>query len=145
MSLPETSQAALEFVREHGVVLVSAKGAAPCLVDMIAGETVVGSWWGHARGKLIFSVIGALNEHEDIAVCRLLDNKLTMVHRRLWPALAAARLPAARVARVVQEHSAAGKHINREIPFDQWIPPDAVAAGSTLTPAAARTALGMPE
>jgi phosphoketolase len=139
------TQQALEFVRAHGVVLVSAKGPAPRLTDAIAGEPVKGSWWGHPRGKQIFAVLDALNDCEDILVCRLLQDKLTMVHRRLWPALAALapELPPAALARVVQEHTASGKHVNRETPFPDWLPPDAAAAGARMSSAAARTLLGL--
>ncbi len=39
-----TAEEAIAFVREHGVVLVSAKGPVPRLVEAIAGETIRGSW-----------------------------------------------------------------------------------------------------
>lgn len=139
------TQQALEFVRTHGVVLVSAQGSAPRLTDAIAGEPVKGSWWGHPKGKQIFSVLDALNDSSDILVCRLLQNKLTMVHRRLWPALAALapELPPAALARVVQEHTASGKHVNRETPFPDWLPPDAAAEAARLSSAEARSLLGL--
>jgi len=139
------TQQALEFVRTHGVVLVSAQGPAPRLTDAIAGEPVKGSWWGHPKGKQIFSVLDALNDSADILVCRLLQNKLTMVHRRLWPALAALapELPPAAIARVVQEHTASGKHVNRETPFPDWLPSDAAAAAALLSSGEARTLLGL--
>lgn len=139
------TQQALEFVRTHGVVLVSAQGPAPRLTDAIAGEPVKGSWWGHPKGKQIFSVLDALNDSADILVCRLLQNKLTMVHRRLWPALAALapELPPAAIARVVQEHTASGKHVNRETPFSDWLPSDAAAAAALLSSGEARTLLGL--
>ncbi|WP_395404315.1 hypothetical protein ACHMW6_35375 [Pseudoduganella sp. UC29_106] len=139
------TQQALEFVRMHGVVLVSAQGSAPRLTDAIAGEPVKGSWWGHPKGKQIFSVLDALNDSSDILVCRLLQNKLTMVHRRLWPALAALapELPPAALARVVQEHTASGKHVNRETPFPEWLPPDAAAEGARLSSTEARSLLGL--
>ncbi|HEY1151901.1 MAG TPA: hypothetical protein VGF27_25220 [Pseudoduganella sp.] len=138
-------QQALEFVRVHGVVLVSAQGPAPRLTDAIAGEPVRGSWWGHPKGKQIFAVLDALNDSSDILVCRLLQNKLTMVHRRLWPALAALapELPPAALARVVQEHTASGKHVNRETPFPDWLPSDAAAAAALLSSAEARRLLGL--
>jgi hypothetical protein len=139
------TQQALDFVRAHGVVLVSAQGPAPRLTDAIAGEPVRGSWWGHAKGRQIFSVLDALNDSEDILVCRLLQNKLTMVHRRLWPALAALapELPPAAIARVVQEHTPSGRHVNRECPFPAWLPPEAAAEAARLSPADARVQLGL--
>jgi hypothetical protein len=139
------TQQALEFVRTHGVVLVSAQGSAPRLTDAIAGEPVKGSWWGHPKGKQIFAVLDALNDSSEILVCRLLQNKLTMVHRRLWPALAALapELPPAALARVVQEHTASGKHVNRETPFPDWLPSDAAAEAARLSSVEARSLLGL--
>jgi hypothetical protein len=139
------TEQALEFVRRHGVVLVSAQGPAPRLTDAIAGEAVQGSWWGHPKGKQIFAVLDALGDEPDILICRLLQNKLTMVHRRLWPALAALapQLPPPAIARVRQEHTASGKHVNREIPFPDWLPPEDAAAAARLNPADARVVLGL--
>jgi hypothetical protein len=136
---------ALAFVELHGVVLASARGQAPTLTEAIAGAPIQGSWWSHPQGKHIFAVLNAVQEHEDILVCRLLAGKLTLVHRRLWPALAAlaATLPAAATMRVRQVHSARGKHVNEEIPLQQWLPPDAAAAAAGLSPERARAALGL--
>lgn len=136
--------AALEFVREHGVVLVSAAGPVPKLTEAIAGEKIKGSWWGHPKGKQIFAVLGYVCEHGDVLVCRLVDDKLTLVHRRLWPALAAAaaRFPASRLCQVTQEHTAGGRHENRETPFPDWLPPDAAAAAGAIGVDAALAALG---
>ena len=50
-----STREALAFVREHGVVLVSAKGNGPNLVEAIAGEPIKGSWWGHRAGKPLFA------------------------------------------------------------------------------------------
>jgi hypothetical protein len=136
--------AAVGFVRDHGVVLVSAKGAAPTLTEAIAGEAIKGSWWGHPQGKRIFALLEQVNEHPDIVACRLVDGKLTLVHRRLWPALAAAapRIAPARLARVRQEHTASGRHENRETPFAEWLPAQAAREGAAMTAEQALAALG---
>lgn len=135
---------ALAFVRQHGVVLASARGPVPTLTHAIAGEPVKGSWWGHPQGKHIFAVLGAVSEDADILVCRLVENKVTLVHRRLWPALAAAApaFDAARLARVVQEHSARGHHENLETPFPDWLPAGVMEEARRLRPEAALAALG---
>jgi hypothetical protein len=137
------AQAALDFVREHGVVLASARGAVPTLTYAIAGEAIGGSWWGHPQGKRIFAVLQALSSDPDILVCRLVDNKITLVHCRLWPALLAAAplLDAARLARVSQEHTERG-HQNAEQPFPGWLPPGVADAARLIDPAAALAALG---
>jgi hypothetical protein len=139
------AQQALAFVELHGVVLASARGKAPTLTEAIAGAPIKGSWWGHPQGRHIFAVLSAVQEHDDILVCRLLAGKLTLVHRRLWPAVAAlaGALPPAATARVRQVHTAAGKHVNQEIPFPEWLPPDAAKAAAGLDPDGARAALGL--
>jgi hypothetical protein len=136
--------AALAFVREHGVVLVSAKGQAPTLTHAIAGETIKGSWWGHPQGKHIFAVLQRVYEDPDVVVCRLLGDKLTLVHRRLWPALAALapEIPPARLCRVTQQHTATGHHANIETPFAEWLPLDAAELGRAMPRADALAALG---
>jgi len=139
------AQQALAFVEQHGVVLASARGKVPTLTEAIVGAPIKGSWWGHPEGKRIFAVQSEVQENEDILVCRLLAGKLTLVHRRLWPAVAAlaGELPAEAVARVRQVHTASGKHVNEEIPFPQWLPPDAAAEARQLDPVRAREALGL--
>jgi hypothetical protein len=139
------TQQALAFVEEHGVVLASARGKVPTLTEAIAGAPIKGSWWGHPEGKRIFAVLSEVQEHDDILVCRLLAGKLTLVHRRLWPALAAlaGELPADALARVRQVHTATGKHVNEEIPFPRWLPPDAAVDAASMDPDRARAALGL--
>ena len=119
-----TSDEALKFVAQQGVVLVSAKGAVPTLTEAIAGEPIKGSWWGHPKSHQIFAILETLNESEDILVCRLVQGKVTLVHRSLWPALVrvARRFPAAQIAQVRQQHTPSGKHINHEVPFPEWVP-----------------------
>src|SRR5277367_6832322 len=101
-----TPDQALDFVREHGVVLASAKGPVPRMAEVIAGEPVKGSWWAHPKSHAIFAAFQALEDCPDLLVCRLVKGKITFVHRRLWPALirAADRFPPERLARIRQEH-----------------------------------------
>jgi hypothetical protein len=56
------------------------------LVAEIAGR-VTGSWWGHPEGKRIYRVANELEDHEDVLVVKLVDAKVTFVHRALWSAL----------------------------------------------------------
>ena len=113
---------ALKFLEVHGVVLASAKGPVPRMSEVIAGEPIRGSWWGHAKGHEIYSVLGFLEESPDVLVCRLIGGKITLVHRRLWPALirVADHFAPERLARVVQEHTDSGRHVNYETPFPLW-------------------------
>jgi hypothetical protein len=59
----------------------------PSLVSIVAGAPVTGSWWGHPAGQLIYAVGQAIEDDPDVLVVRLWGGKLTLVHRRLWPAL----------------------------------------------------------
>ena len=115
---------ALEFIENHGVVLVSARGRAPRLIDSIAGEPVTGNWWSHPRARWIYAVLSSACDSDEVLVCRLVDGKVTLVHRRLWPALArlAHRFAADRVARVCEEHTASGRHVTHDVPFPDWLP-----------------------
>src|SRR3977135_2572067 len=119
-----TAAEAIAFVREHGVALVSAKGAVPRLTEAIVGELIKGSWWAHPKSHHIFAILQAVTDSVDILVCRLVDGKLTLVHRRLWPALVrvADRFPAARIAKCRDEHPPSGHHVSRAVPFPKWVP-----------------------
>src|SRR5258707_15776391 len=102
-----TSRQALAFIREHGVVLESARGPVPSLAEVVAGEPVRGSWWSHPKSHEIFAVTRAVRNSDDVLVCRLINRKITFVHRRLWPALvrAAGRLGRAHLSRVSEVHT----------------------------------------
>lgn len=136
----------LDFVEKHGVVLASAKGPVPSLAEQIAGEPIVGSWWSHAKGKEIFEVLSAIDEDVDVRCFKLVDGKITFVHRRVWPALVRlARegvLAAARVESVHQEHTDTGVHLNFNVPFPDWVPDDVAKAADALSADAARAQLG---
>jgi hypothetical protein len=78
------------FVAEHGIVLASARHAVvPSLAAAIAGEPIRGSWWAHPKSHDIFRALSALDDDPEVVFTKLVDGKLTLVHRRLWPALAA--------------------------------------------------------
>ena len=143
-----SAREALDFVREHGVVLVSAKGKGPNLVEAIAGEAINGSWWGHPAGKRIFSVLSAVSDSEEVLVCRLIDGKITLVHRRLWPALArlAEAFPPERISQVLDGHTASGRHVRRSVAFADWVPPQIAQEDEALGESEARAVLaeGLP-
>ena len=139
-----TEADALEFVRTHGVVLESASGPVPSLADAIAGGPVGGSWWGHERGREIFKLTRAVRDSADVLVCRLVDGKVTYVHRRLWPALVrvADHFPRKGLAKVHEKHTASGKHVNENVAFPDWVPREVVAQARELDEKAAVGALG---
>ena len=107
-----TSDDALAFVQVHGIVLESARGAAPTLAEAVAGERIRGSWWGHAKGHEIFAATRHVRDAAEVLVCRLLGGKVTYIHRRLWPALLrlASKLDKHRLTAIREEHTASGSH-----------------------------------
>ncbi len=139
-----TTAQALRFVRTHGVVFESASGPVPSLAAAIVGEPIRGSWWGHPKSQQIFKVTRAVRESDAILVCRLVDRKVTLVHRRLWPAVVrvADRFPPTHLARIVELHTAAGHHRVEETPFPDWVPPRALARAESLSEREALRALG---
>jgi hypothetical protein len=60
---------------------------APSLVSIVAGSRVVGSWWGHPAGPLIYRVGEALDSDPNVLLSKLWRGKLTLIDRSLWPAL----------------------------------------------------------
>jgi|SRR5437868_6209545 len=115
-------QDARDYVEEQGVVLVAARGSTARLVEVIVGESIMGSWWAHARGKEIFRILRALGESPDVLVCRLVAGKVTFVHRRVWPALIRMShlFDAPRLAQTGDEHTASGHHVRKDVPFPEW-------------------------
>src|SRR6476660_9763905 len=85
---------------KHGVLLQSAHGPLPNVAEMIAGEPIRGSWWNHPANRSIFAALNQLAESPDVVRMRLVNGKVTLVHRRLWPALVriADRFPAKNLA-----------------------------------------------
>src|ERR1041384_7056816 len=116
-----------QFVKKHGIVMGSAKhDGIPSVAAEIAGQPIKGSWWAHPKGQEIFRVLSKLDGDEDIVTTRFIDGKLTMIPKRLWPALAALRkagkLDAKRLTKIEQEHTEKGSHENRETPAAKWLP-----------------------
>ena len=107
----------LAFVKRHGVVLQAARGPVPSLAEAIAGGPIRGSWWSHPKGSEIFRVAEAIRESPEVLICKLVDGKVTYIHRRLWPALVklASRFRKEQLARVWDEHTARGAHRSRRI------------------------------
>ncbi len=135
---------ALAFVERHGVVLLTARGPAPNLAEAIAGAPVRGSWWSHRDGRAMFSIFASVRGSDRVLTCRLIDGKLTLVHRRLWPALVrlARVLPRARLAAIREVHTKSGAHETMTTPFPKWVPPAIVARAAKLSKDAARALLG---
>jgi hypothetical protein len=120
---------------EHGMLLQSARGPLPSVAELIAGEPIRGSWWRHPASHAIFDALNTLAESPDVVRTRLVDGKVTLIHRRLWPALfrLADGFPAGRLAAIHVEHTASGAHRVREQVFPGWVPPEVRRAAETLS------------
>jgi hypothetical protein len=135
----------LAFVKKHGVVFASARGPIPNVAEAVAGEPIVGSWWAHPKGKQIFQVLSQLDDSADIRCFRLVDGKITLAHRRVWPALVRlgkeGALPADRLASLQQEHMPSGEHRNFVTPFPEWVDAETAKVAERLSKEQALKAL----
>lgn len=111
---------------EHGMLLESARGPLPNVAELVAGEAIRGSWWGHPSSHAIFDAINFLAESPDVVRTRLVNGKVTLIHRRVWPALVrvANGLPIEWLAAIREEHTATGAHRALRQEFPGWVPAD---------------------
>jgi hypothetical protein len=130
-------------VKRHGIVLQAARGPVTSLAATIAGGPIRGSWWAHPKGKEIYRVADAISESDDVLVCKLIEGKVTYVHRRLWPALVklARRFPKQRLAKIWEEHTATGKHRSMQLAFPRWVPEEVRKEAESLSPTTAEALL----
>ena len=126
---------ALAWVKECGIAVESARASVPSLAGVIAGKPVRGSWWAHPKGNDIFRLSRTIRGSPDVLVCRLVDGKITYIHRRLWPALVrlAGRFSKDRLAAVTEVHTPTGKHKLLLVPFPQWVPKEVLAVAQKLS------------
>src|SRR5262245_35006595 len=90
-----TCETVLAELAREGLLLES-DSCLPSVTSLVAGAPVRGSWWGHRRGRAIYAVLQALADDGEVLFTKLVGGKVTLVHRRLWPALvgvALARAP----------------------------------------------------
>src|SRR5438552_6556164 len=134
---------ALAFVERHGIVLQAARGPLPNLAEAIGGGPIRGSWWGHPKGKEIFRAVRAIGTSPDVLVCKLVEGKITYVHRRLWPALIklAPRFRKEQLAQVWDEHTRSGAHQSRRERFPNWVPSEVMKEAEALSVAEAEKIL----
>jgi hypothetical protein len=139
----------LSFVEKHGVVLASARGAVPSLAEAVAGEPIVGSWWAHPKGKAIFEALSEIDDSIDVRCFKLVDGKVTFVHRKAWPALVRLGkdgvIAPDQLAAVQQEHLPTGEHRNVITPFPDWVDDITDAAAGKLSTDQARSQLAWVE
>ena len=120
---------------EHGMLLQSARGPIPNVAELVAGERIKGSWWAHPKKNEIFTALNLLDNSPDVVRLRLVNGKVTLVHRRVWPALVrlADRFTAKQLAALHEEHTTSGAHKVQEQPFPDWAPDDVLRASEELS------------
>ena len=62
----------------------------PSLVEELTGTRVGGSWWSHPRAHLIYNTYRRIAESRHVLTVKLVEGKVTFVHRDLWPSLLSA-------------------------------------------------------
>ena|SRR5215208_1324480 len=139
-----SAEEALSFVEAKGIVLESSHGTVPTFIDFVAGERVT-RWWGHPKGRLIFALTRAIRDSPDVLTCRLIDGKVTYVHRRLWPALLklSDELEEKDLGAIREEHLPGGKHQIVVTEFPRWLPAEVLAKSKRLTKREARSLLAL--
>jgi hypothetical protein len=112
---------------------------------VVAGEPLKRSWWAHPKGNEIFLLSRAIRSSPDVLVCRLVDGKITYIHRRLWPALvkSSGQFSKHRLAAVKETHTPAGKHKLLVTPFPKWVPKEVLRAAQKLTEKEAASQLAL--
>jgi hypothetical protein len=135
---------ALSFVETKGIILESAHGRVPTFADFVARERVT-RWWSHPKSKLIFALTRAIRDSPDVLTCRLVDGKVTYVHRRLWAALVklSGELDKSGLGAIREEHTSDGKHVMRVTEFPEWVPAEVLRESKRLTQREARSMLAL--
>ncbi len=127
------------------MVLASARGPMPSVAEAVAGEPIVGSWWAHPKGSAIFAALSELDDSDDVRCFKLVEGKVTLVHRRVWPALVRlardGQLAPERVASLQQEHMPTGEHRNIVTAFPDWVDDETERAATKLSADEARAQL----
>jgi hypothetical protein len=125
----------LATLAEQGMLLESARGPLPSVAEMVAGEPIRGSWWSHPQSHAIYDAINRLAGSPDVVRTRLVNGRVTLVHRRVWPALVrvADRFPPDRLSAIREVHTSTGAHRVQQQPFSDWVPDDVLRAGRLLS------------
>jgi len=139
-----TARRALSLVEKTGVALESGRGPVPNLIDAIAGAPVTGQWSDHPQGKLMTELVRSVRQSPDVLVCKLVQNRATLVHRRLWPALV--RLAPVKGAKILDrirdEPQPDGTVKETLLPYPAWVTLQIKEAARAMSEQEARIRLG---
>ena len=139
-----TSKQALKWVEKKGIVLQSSRGPAPSFAEWAIGEKIRGSWWAHPRANEIFRLAESVCDSGDVLICKLVNGKVTYVHRRVWPSLIrlSKYFSSDQLAQVESVHTPSGKHELKVISYPQWAPPESKKAAKLLDESGAIRVIG---
>jgi hypothetical protein len=73
----------LENLQKGGLLLTQDR-TFPNVVAIVTGESLRGSWWTHPRCHEVFACLNAIAADPNVLVTKLIQGKVTFVHRRLW-------------------------------------------------------------
>jgi hypothetical protein len=124
---------ALRLLRQRRVLSLVPTGDVPSLVGEVCGGRVRGSWWAHPRGRLVYAMASALEDSPDVLVAKLLQGRVTFVHRALWPDLVRFARDRGRRAALLPSIGAPARRLlaeverRGEVRFDGRAPPDRAA------------------
>lgn len=76
-------------LERHGLLLLHDLKL-PSITALVIGAPLSGSWWAHARGNEIYHLVAQLERGAGELSLKLVNGKVTFVHRRLWPLILAA-------------------------------------------------------
>ena len=79
----------LLYALEEQGILLQHDQVLPSASAIIAGEPVRGSWWAHRMAHPIYDALNAVEDEGHALRLKLVAGKVTMVARRLWPAVLA--------------------------------------------------------
>jgi hypothetical protein len=111
-AVTKSSDLVMKRLREFGLLLKT-DTKLPSVCGLVVGGPVRGSWWGHARAHEIFAVLQMVADHKDVLVTRLVSDKETFVHRKLWPEIIS--IGAARQTWQFTKLTAAARSLLKEI------------------------------
>lgn len=131
------------LIEEHGILLQSARGPVPNIPELVVGERIRGSWWAHPDHDEIFTVLNQAVIPGMVVRMKLIGGKITLVHRRLWPAIArlADQFDPEQLAVIDEEHTVTGAHRKTIRPFPEWVPAEVLEEARQLSDADARAQL----
>jgi hypothetical protein len=78
---------AARWLANEGIVTLSPAGEFPSLATYVSGESITGNWWSHPRANDIYNLFQKLSSSPNVIVAKLVDGKVTLIHKRFWPNL----------------------------------------------------------